>query len=346
MQHEQRMMKKGKNIRVLWFWVVLVTSVAGCTLTGANTDVPAKGNAVGVAGDCTRRTVNLKVDGLGDSIEYLLVNCIYHERWDTLWQVKFWKKVISLSPDSIVLSVAGSRKLLAVVGSKWYNQMDPVTRSGWKDSLRKANNVGDWETVYATEGRDWFYHPAHVAPNLRNAIRIFQEENVDPFYAQSVLLIESPSALRKSSVGAYGPFQLMKSVAIRFGLRVNNYVDEREDFNKSAKASAGLFREICIPYAKSILESKGVVYSEDDLWFKLFVLHVYHAGASNVKSVVSVIPGVPSGRELLTTMWRTESRGFKNASQNYTQIVLASHIKFNTDMLFNCREVNFVNQAF
>jgi len=39
------------------------------------------------------------------------------------------------------------------------------------------------------------------------------------------------------------------------------------------------------------------------------------------------------GMELIRTMWRTEAGGFKNESQNYSQIALASIINF--DRLIN-----------
>jgi len=57
------------------------------------------------------------------------------------------------------------------------------------------------------------------------------------------LLIESPNKLQKSFVGAYGSFQLMKNVAIQIGLKVNGYVDEREDFNKSAWVASQLIKK-------------------------------------------------------------------------------------------------------
>ena len=57
------------------------------------------------------------------------------------------------------------------------------------------------------------------------AIDIFEENHVDPWYTQSILLIESPAKISYSNAGAYGPFQLMKK-SQEMGLTVNNTVDE------------------------------------------------------------------------------------------------------------------------
>ena len=93
--------------------------------------------------------------------------------------------------------------------------------------------------------------------------------------AQSILLIESPAQLKYSSVGAYGPFQIMKKFARTMGLTVNRYIDERKDFTKSAFAASELLRTICVPQARRILcEMDDVDPNGDELWFK-FLYFIY-----------------------------------------------------------------------
>jgi hypothetical protein len=58
-------------------------------------------------------------------------------------------------------------------------------------------------------------------------------------------------------------------------------------------------------------------------------MHVYHAGALNVKAVVNAIGPVSSGEELIQKMWVTSAASFGNASQNYSQLALAAHIQLN-----------------
>jgi hypothetical protein len=147
---------------------------------------------------------------------------------------------------------------------------------------------------------------------------------VDPWYCQTILLIESPGQLRQSIDGAYGPFQLMRGVARDMGLQVNAGSDEREDLEKSAAAAARLIREICIPKTRNLLNQWWIPYDERDLWFRLLVMHVYHAGIGNVRQVFDAMQPQAGGPELIRQMWQTEAGNFGNSSQNYSQLALAA----------------------
>jgi hypothetical protein len=169
-----------------------------------------------------------------------------------------------------------------------------------------------------------------AASNFDRGINDFIANDVDPWYAQAILMIESPNKLQKSNVGAYGPFQLMKDVARLFGLKVNKHIDERADFDRSAYAASSLIKKICIPKTKQILDSLGVKnYKENELWFRLLVMHSYHAGAGNVKKALFSFKPQEGGMPLIYTLWRTETKQFKSASQNYSQLVLAAMLEIN-----------------
>ncbi|MCE3295369.1 MAG: hypothetical protein K0R65_1083 [Crocinitomicaceae bacterium] len=251
---------------------------------------------------------------------------IYDEKWNYLQQPLFWKKIMRLHPDSSLVNVASNRKILCTISTKMWNLKGEAGRTRFKDSLRIANNLPPGEKILCTSGKSDFYRFEDVYPSLTKGILAFENMDVDPWYAQSILLIESPGKLAKSNVGAYGAFQLMPAVARSYGLKVNKYVDERKDFNRSAYAAASLINKICIPAARRILDEKHITYNENDLWFRLFVMHVYHAGAGNVKAVVNKINPTEGGQELIMKMWKTEAGAFGNSSQNYTQLVLASQL--------------------
>jgi hypothetical protein len=125
-------------------------------------------------------------------------------------------------------------------------------------------------------------------------------------------------------------------------LTVTKYKDERSDFSRSAYGASQLLKKICIPEAKKILDAHNLSYEEEDLWFRLFVLHVYHAGALNVKAVVNKINPSEGNQALIVKMWNTSAAGFKNNSQNYTQLALASQlvlhdmVQNNSDYVFDC----------
>ena len=81
---------------------------------------------------------------------------------------------------------------------------------------------------------------------------------------------------------------------------------------------------------KEKLESLGIKnYKENDLWFRLLVMHSYHAGAGNVKKALFTFRPTEGNMNLIYTLWHTETRHFKSASQNYSQLVLAALLEVN-----------------
>lgn len=275
--------------------------------------------------------------------QFVVSDHIFEYRWDTLAQPTFWKQVMSTDQDSCIINIAATRKILGKESFiKWKAQTEPQ-KDRYKDSVRKHYGLADDTKIYVTSGKRQFYQIEKVMPSISRAIEVFEENDTDPWYAQAILLIESPGKIQYSNVGAYGPFQLMKSVARSHGLRVDKYVDERKDFNKSAKGAAHLLRTTCIPEAKRILDKHNLTYNESDLWFRLFVLHIYHAGAGNINGLLTSISPEEGGQSLITTMWQSEWGGFKNASQNYSQVALASLLKLQDliyqkcDYIFECK---------
>ena len=85
-------------------------------------------------------------------------------------------------------------------------------KKAFKDSVIDYYCLDTNTRLYITTGKK------RVLPNrasdsfFRNCNKYFQENNVDPWFAQTILLIESPAQLKYSRVGAYGPFQIMKEL--------------------------------------------------------------------------------------------------------------------------------------
>ena len=270
---------------------------------------------------------------------------LFKEGWDLLPQPSFWKKVMMLSPDSCIVNVAATRQILYYESfTDWKSQTEEE-----KDSVRmdiRFNYCLDSnELLYITSGKNHFYDFKKVMPTLSKGIEVFEEQGVNPWYAQSILLIESPGKIQYSTVGAYGPFQLMKSVARAYGLTVNRTQDDRKDFVKSAIGAAKLLRISCIPHAKRILDKQTIHYHENDLWFKLFVLHIYHAGAGNVGGLIEDMNPDSGGMQLITEMWQNTFGGFKNASQNYSQVALASNLILEELVYSGCNEIYNCNES-
>ena len=278
----------------------------------------------------------VEVVGLHETLNYQFVQNqqLYNGGWDTLVQPKFWRTLMTMGDDSALINIGSTRQIIRTVAVKDWNKMTDDGKDKVRDSVKTHYGLPEEEHVYMTSGKKSFYDFENVIPSIGRGIEIFNQNKVDPFYAQVILLIESPNKTQKSPVGAYGSFQIMRKVAINLGLKVNKYVDERKDFDKSAWASAKLIRTICIPETNRILKRKGIKYSQDDLWYKLLVLHTYHAGAGNVGNAIDHINPTEGNLKLITTLWKTEVGSFRNASQNYSQLALASLLELN-DIIYN-----------
>src|SRR5690606_8424028 len=88
-----------------------------------------------------------------------------------------------------------------------------------------------------------------------------------------------------------------------------------------------LLKNICIPRARTMLDSLRIPYSENELWFRLLVMHVYHAGALNVQKALYACQPCSGGMPLIFNLWQTQTARFRSASQNYSQLVLAAMLE-------------------
>lgn len=268
---------------------------------------------------------------------------LFHERWDTLPQPNFWREIMYLSPDSCILNVAKTRQVLEYKSiSDWERQTDDE-KEAYRNKLRKEFGLDPEERIYMTTGKSDFFQFEKVFPSINRGIEVFMENNTDPWYAQAILMIESPGKIAYSNAGALGPFQLMKSVARHHGLKVNSEVDERKDFDKSAKAASHLIRTGCVPEAKRILRKFGINIEGEDVYslgFRLTVLHVYHAGAGNVEGVLTnVVKPSMGGIPLITKVWQSQYKSFGNSSQNYSQLALAALLVLDDLIYTKCTNI-------
>ncbi len=246
------------------------------------------------------------------------------ERMDTIARTIYWRKLMNTSKDTFIFYAAPEKNILCMYPALRFNQFSDSEKELFKDSLRKGNAFAEDKRIMYAMGRNHFYNVSSVIDDIEKANRIFKKQDVDPFYAQAILLIESPGKLAKSSVGAYGPFQLMKSVGLKYGLKINHHVDERANLEKSAVAACKLISNICIPYTNKMLKEYQIAPCETDLWYRLLVLHVYHAGAGNVAKALRVVQPTYGNMDLIKQLWTTNAGGFQNASQNYSQVAIAS----------------------
>ena len=275
--------------------------------------------------------------------EIMHMDAIFDERWDMLPQMDYWKLVMQLTPDSCVVSQGPDKKIRKIMPSNLWKTYSDEQKDKAKELLKVELNIKPDELLTVVVGKSNFYLFDVVYPSLTKGVAAFEKNKVDPWYAQAILLIESPGQLKKSTTGAYGPFQLMPEVARHQGLIVTDWKDERKDFDRSAYGAARLISRICIPEAKRMLNKHGISYAENDLWFRLFVMHIYHAGAGNVRAVLDKIAPKKGGKDLILAMWQTKAASFGNSSQNYSQVALAAQLILHELIYTKCDEIYHCN---
>lgn len=288
--------------------------------------IPVGGNSGGIFPSDNPSAYGLKRKNIpGTSVALHVVECpeLYTEGLDTLAKTRFWRTLVKTGKDTLIFYGFPSRNILSVRTADHWDSLSGEMKNCALDSLRERLASND-EKVSYMRGRNYFYNVKAVVPQINRAVQIFEEHQTDPFYAQAILLIESPGRLQKSTVGAYGPFQLMKSVGKQFGLKINSRIDERADLDKSALAATRLINRVCIPYANSLLARYNIAVCPTDLWYRLLVLHIYHAGAGNVSRALALIQPETGNMDIIKRLWHTSAGGFRNASQNYSQIAIAT----------------------
>ena len=253
---------------------------------------------------------------------------------DTISQVMFWKFIQTLEEDSVVINVFETRERLKTVHKE---EWDDSTKTGkakkqYLGNIKEDNGVDKNATIYSTSGKKDFYNFDAVEGMISQSIPIFIEQGVDPWYCQAILLIESPGRLDVESYAkAMGPFQLIPCTARKMGLTVNDAIDERTDLLKSAAAAAKYIKEVCIVEAKQRLNTLRIKYDENSMEFKLLVMHYYNAGKGNVNGAVSKVKSnrfTNLDMSFIEELWHTEHNNFRNASQNYSQSILAAFLNF------------------
>lgn len=294
---------------------IFITISAFCTLTALGSFILNSNN-----------TISNLTDPPKESTEFIVCNDLFDDCWDELPQTQFWKRIMLLSKDSVVLNVASTRNIIEILSQESWGNYSDEDKENYRKKKRIELGLDSNERIFATTGKSDFYKFDLVIKDLEKGIKVFKDNQVDPWYAQTIMLIECPGQLKKSTAGAYGAFQLMPGVARSHGLIVNKKLDERKDFEKCAKAASEVISEICIPHAKSILERYNINPDENELWFKLFTLHIYHAGAMNVAAVVEKINPDNGSKKLIQDMWKNKAASFGNSSQNYSQLALAANL--------------------
>lgn len=134
-------------------------------------------------------------------------------------------------------------------------------------------------------------------PGMKTTLR---EEGVPPEFAYGVPIVESGYSLHATShAGAVGPWQFIRGTGMRYGLRIDGYVDERRDPEKATRAAARYLRDL---------------YDRFGDWH--LALAAYNTGEGNIERIK---------RKGCEDFWEMRDRGFlPSETSEYVPKVLAA----------------------
>lgn len=180
-------------------------------------------------------------------------------------------------------------------------------------------HVQRWISYFQGPGRKWFrtwLERSHeVLPRMQST---FQSEGL-PRDLTYMAMIESGFSPNAVSIAfAVGPWQFIKPTAERFGLKINWWLDERRDFDKSTKAAAR--------YIRSIYDMFGSWY---------LVAAAYNTGENRVKRLIA--------KHRTKNFWELVKRGaFVEETENYIPKLLAATLIAKAPSLYGFRDLNWV----
>lgn len=110
---------------------------------------------------------------------------------------------------------------------------------------RKTKRMQFWVEYFTQKQRDRFQRFINNGEEYRHHIEAIFVENGLPKELYYVGLIESGYYLQaKSHAAAVGPWQFIKGTGSRYGLKISNELDERQDLFKASRAAAMYFKDL------------------------------------------------------------------------------------------------------
>jgi Transglycosylase SLT domain len=133
------------------------------------------------------------------------------------------------------------------------------------------DRVQSFLQYFQAEGRDvfseWLSRSGKYIPMMKEIL----EANGMPLDLVYLAMIESGFNMRaRSNKGAVGPWQFIEPTARRYGLRIDSWVDERMDAQKSTEAAANYLHDLYDMFESWDLAAAGYNAGEDRVRFQIF----------------------------------------------------------------------------
>lgn len=113
------------------------------------------------------------------------------------------------------------------------------------DEFKDHPQVKKWLDYFTKRRPELFQRYMHRGAKYETMMKsILKKRNIPTFFYYLAMIESGFSTRAKSHMGAYGPWQFMRATGRRYGLRVNDYVDERSDPLRATIAAAEYLNDL------------------------------------------------------------------------------------------------------
>lgn len=177
--------------------------------------------------------------------------------------------------------------------------------------------VQTWIHYFQTNGKGFFKKWLERSYRYMPLIHQKLKENNMPLDLFYIAMIESGFSLTaKSHASAVGPWQFIEPTGKRFKLKINDWIDERQDIEKSTDAA--------IKYMKKL-------YAEFNSWY--LVAAAYNTGEGRVRRLIK--------KYKTKNFWKlSKQKGFVSETRNYIPKFLAAMLIAKSPKLYGFRNLN------
>lgn len=178
------------------------------------------------------------------------------------------------------------------------------------------DKVKYWINFYQTSGKKWFYTwlqrgQVHI-PAMKKAL---EEAGLPQDLAYLAMMESGLSAYATSHASAVGPWQFMKATGERFNLKINWWLDERRNFDKSTQAAISYFK---------------VLHKEFGSWY--LVAAAYNTGEGRIRRITK--------KYQTKDFWRlAQSESLMKETKDYIPKLIATMLIAKTPHLYGFRNI-------
>jgi membrane-bound lytic murein transglycosylase D len=173
-----------------------------------------------------------------------------------------------------------------------------------------------WIQYYQNNGKKWFYQwlergQVHV-PNMKKALK---EAGLPQDLAYLAMMESGLSAYATSHANAVGPWQFIQPTGERFGLKINWWLDERRNFDRSTQAAISYFK---------------FLYKEFGSWY--LVAAAYNTGEGRIRRITK--------KYQTKDFWKlAQSESLMKETKDYIPKLIATMLIAKTPHLYGFRNI-------